>query len=72
MESVTDRACAAALYADGDAGLDTGASLLAADPSADEELHRRGEPGHGAGSPPMSYGPSGASWTRRGPRSSPP
>ncbi|MFJ8882626.1 DUF2786 domain-containing protein [Streptomyces sp. NPDC102402] len=43
MESVTDRACAAALYADGDAGLDTGASLLAADPSADEELHRRGE-----------------------------
>ncbi|MFJ8862998.1 DUF2786 domain-containing protein [Streptomyces sp. NPDC102451] len=43
MESVTDRACAAALYSDGDAGLDTGASLLAADPSADEELHRRGQ-----------------------------
>ncbi|MDF6020269.1 DUF2786 domain-containing protein [Streptomyces sp. JH34] len=43
MESVTDRACAAALYSDGDTGLDTGASLLAADPSADEELHRRGE-----------------------------
>lgn len=43
MESVIDRACAAALYSDDDAGLDTGASLLAADPSADEELHRRGE-----------------------------
>ncbi|MFJ8869078.1 DUF2786 domain-containing protein [Streptomyces sp. NPDC102473] len=43
MESVIDRACAAALYSDGDAGLDTGASLLAADPSADDELHRRGE-----------------------------
>jgi hypothetical protein len=43
MESVIDRACAAALYSEGDAGLDTGASLLAADPSADEELHRRGE-----------------------------
>ncbi|MEU4265074.1 DUF2786 domain-containing protein [Streptomyces sp. NPDC025273] len=43
MESVIDQACAAALYADGDAGLDAGASLLAADPSADEELHRRGE-----------------------------
>ncbi|MDF0371513.1 DUF2786 domain-containing protein [[Kitasatospora] papulosa] len=43
MESVIDRACAAALYSDGDTGLDTGASLLAADPSADEELHRRGE-----------------------------
>ncbi|MER5554196.1 DUF2786 domain-containing protein [Streptomyces sp. NPDC002793] len=43
MESVIDRACAAALYADDDAGLDTGASLLAADPSADEELHLRGE-----------------------------
>lgn len=42
VESVTDRACAAALYSEGDAGLDTGASLLAADPSADEELHRRG------------------------------
>ncbi|MFH9465756.1 DUF2786 domain-containing protein [Streptomyces clavifer] len=43
MESVIDRACAAALYADGDEGLDVGASLLAADPAADEELHRRGE-----------------------------
>ncbi|MCX5411738.1 DUF2786 domain-containing protein [Streptomyces sp. NBC_00059] len=43
MESVIDRACAAALYSEGDAGLDTGASLLAADPSADAELHRRGE-----------------------------
>jgi len=43
MESVIDRACAAALYADSDAGLDTGASLLAADPSADEDVHRRGE-----------------------------
>ncbi|MFG2430183.1 DUF2786 domain-containing protein [Streptomyces sp. NPDC048590] len=43
MESVTDRACAAALYSDGDAGLDAGASLLAADPSSDAELHRRGE-----------------------------
>uniref|UniRef100_A0AAU3GVJ7 DUF2786 domain-containing protein n=1 Tax=Streptomyces sp. NBC_01401 TaxID=2903854 RepID=A0AAU3GVJ7_9ACTN len=43
MESVIDRACAAALYSDGDAGLDTGASLLAADPSADEELHLRGQ-----------------------------
>ncbi|MFF4248230.1 DUF2786 domain-containing protein [Streptomyces sp. NPDC001822] len=43
MESVIDRACAAALYSEGDAGLDTGASLLAADPSADDELHRRGE-----------------------------
>ncbi|MFB8118347.1 DUF2786 domain-containing protein [Streptomyces sp. NPDC055962] len=43
MESVIDRACAAALYSDGDAGLDTGASLLAADPAADDELHRRGE-----------------------------
>ncbi|MFE6186457.1 DUF2786 domain-containing protein [Streptomyces sp. NPDC056465] len=43
MESVIDRACAAALYSDGDAGLDTGASLLAADPAVDDELHRRGE-----------------------------
>ncbi|NDZ81860.1 DUF2786 domain-containing protein [Streptomyces sp. SID10853] len=43
MESVTDRAFAAALYSDGDAGLDTGASLLAADPAADAELGRRGE-----------------------------
>ncbi|MGW1431839.1 DUF2786 domain-containing protein [Streptomyces sp. NPDC002431] len=43
MESVTDQACAAALYADGDAGLDAGASLLAADPASDAELFRRGE-----------------------------
>ncbi|WP_069172152.1 DUF2786 domain-containing protein [Streptomyces griseus] len=43
MEPVIDQACAAALYTDDDAGLDTGASLLAADPAADEELHRRGE-----------------------------
>jgi hypothetical protein len=43
MEPVIDQAFAAALYSDGDAGLDTGASLLAADPSADAELHRRGE-----------------------------
>ncbi|WP_406154096.1 DUF2786 domain-containing protein [Streptomyces sp. NBC_01023] len=43
MESVTDRAFAAALYSEGDAGLDTGASLLAADPAADAELGRRGE-----------------------------
>ncbi|MFE6978245.1 DUF2786 domain-containing protein [Streptomyces sp. NPDC057682] len=43
MESVIDRACAAALYADGDDGIDTGASLLAADPSSDAELLRRGE-----------------------------
>lgn len=43
MEPVIDQAFAAALYSDGDAGLDTGASLLAADPSADDELHGRGE-----------------------------
>ncbi|MFD5350160.1 aromatic acid decarboxylase, partial [Streptomyces anulatus] len=43
MESVIDRACAAALYAEGDAALDTGASLLAAAPEADAEAHRRGE-----------------------------
>ncbi|MGC5345808.1 DUF2786 domain-containing protein [Streptomyces sp. DT171] len=43
MEPVIDQAFAAALYSDGDAGLDTGASLLAADPSADAELLRRGE-----------------------------
>ncbi|MFD7492688.1 DUF2786 domain-containing protein [Streptomyces sp. NPDC059832] len=43
MEPVTDQAFAAALYSDGDAGLDTGASLLAADPTADAELFRRGE-----------------------------
>ncbi|MFI1938181.1 DUF2786 domain-containing protein [Streptomyces purpureus] len=38
-----ERALAAALYADDDTALDTGASLLAADPSADAELARRGE-----------------------------
>ncbi|OEV15904.1 aromatic acid decarboxylase, partial [Streptomyces nanshensis] len=43
MESVIDQACAAALYAEGDAALDTGASLLAAAPDADDALHRRGE-----------------------------
>ncbi|MFF6786302.1 DUF2786 domain-containing protein [Streptomyces sp. NPDC012510] len=40
--STVDRAFEAALYADTDAALDTGASLLAADPEADEELARRG------------------------------
>jgi hypothetical protein len=39
--STVDRAFGACLYADGDAALDTGASLLAADPSADGELDRR-------------------------------
>ncbi|WP_330239823.1 DUF2786 domain-containing protein [Streptomyces sp. NBC_00525] len=43
MESVIDQAFAAALYSEGDAGLDTGASLLAAAPQADAELARRGE-----------------------------
>ncbi len=43
MEPVIDQAFAAALYSDGDAGLDTGASLLAADPASDGELLRRGE-----------------------------
>jgi hypothetical protein len=38
-----ERAFEAALYADSDAALDTGASLLAADPAADAELTRRGE-----------------------------
>ncbi|SOD75687.1 Protein of unknown function [Streptomyces sp. 1222.2] len=37
-----ERAFEAALYADTDAALDTGASLLAADPAADGELARRG------------------------------
>ncbi|MFF4909834.1 DUF2786 domain-containing protein [Streptomyces sp. NPDC001260] len=37
-----DRAFHAALYADSDAALDTGASLLAADPAVDAELARRG------------------------------
>lgn len=38
-----ERAFQAALYADTDTSLDTGASLLAADPAADAELARRGE-----------------------------
>ncbi|MBN0048752.1 DUF2786 domain-containing protein [Streptomyces actuosus] len=37
-----DRAFSAALYDTGDAALDTGASLLAADPAADGEVARRG------------------------------
>ncbi|WP_406510746.1 DUF2786 domain-containing protein [Streptomyces sp. NBC_00212] len=41
MEAV-DRAFAAALYIEGDAALDTGASLLAAAPDADAELALRG------------------------------
>ncbi|WP_309505031.1 DUF2786 domain-containing protein [Streptomyces sp. KM273126] len=40
--SAVERAFEAALYADSDAALDTGASLLAADPTADPELARRG------------------------------
>ncbi|WP_338896770.1 DUF2786 domain-containing protein [Streptomyces sp. TG1A-60] len=40
--STVDRAFAAALYADTEAALDTGASLLAADPAADAEVARRG------------------------------
>ncbi|MEU7578760.1 DUF2786 domain-containing protein [Streptomyces sp. NPDC041068] len=43
MDSVIDKAFAAALYGDGDEGLDTGASLLAATPDADADLRRRGE-----------------------------
>lgn len=43
VTEVIDKAFAAALYADGDEGLDTGASLLAAAPEADAELWRRGE-----------------------------
>jgi len=38
-----EQAFKAALYADTDTTLDTGASLLAADPTADAELARRGE-----------------------------
>ncbi|MFJ4328287.1 DUF2786 domain-containing protein [Streptomyces tricolor] len=41
--STVERAFRAALYDDTDTGLDTGASLLAADPAADAELTRRGE-----------------------------
>lgn len=40
--STVDRALRAALYADSDSALDTGASLLAADPAGDGELARRG------------------------------
>ncbi|MFD8912940.1 DUF2786 domain-containing protein [Streptomyces sp. NPDC059575] len=40
--STVERAFRAALYDDTDSGLDTGASLLAADPAADAELGRRG------------------------------
>ncbi|MFC9248188.1 DUF2786 domain-containing protein [Streptomyces sp. NPDC057136] len=43
MEPVIDQAFAAALYAHDDTGLDTGASLLAAAPTADDEVHARGE-----------------------------
>jgi hypothetical protein len=41
--STVERAFRAALYADTDTSLDTGASLLASDPGADAELARRGE-----------------------------
>ena len=41
--TTVERAFEAALYADSDAALDTGASLLAADSAADAELARRGE-----------------------------
>ncbi|MGX1271488.1 DUF2786 domain-containing protein [Streptomyces phaeoluteigriseus] len=41
--STVERAFQAALYDDTDTALDTGASLLAADPAADAELDRRGE-----------------------------
>ncbi|QEU92781.1 DUF2786 domain-containing protein [Streptomyces kanamyceticus] len=43
MDSVIDKAFAAALYGDGDEGLDAGASMLAAAPGADDELRGRGE-----------------------------
>jgi len=41
--NTVEQAFNAALYADTDTTLDTGASLLAADPTADAELARRGE-----------------------------
>ncbi|MFF3451323.1 DUF2786 domain-containing protein [Streptomyces sp. NPDC002667] len=41
--STVERAFAAALYAASDTALDTGASVLAADPASDAELARRGE-----------------------------
>jgi hypothetical protein len=40
--STVERAFEAALYADSDTALDTGASILAADPAADAEVGRRG------------------------------
>ncbi|MET7736959.1 DUF2786 domain-containing protein [Streptomyces sp. NPDC005402] len=40
--TTVDRAFRTALYADDDSALDTGASLLAADPTTDAELARRG------------------------------
>ncbi|MET8081179.1 DUF2786 domain-containing protein [Streptomyces sp. NPDC005303] len=40
--TTVDRAFRAALYADDDTALDTGASLLASDPATDAELDRRG------------------------------
>jgi hypothetical protein len=43
MDTVIDRAFAAALYTEGDTGLDSGASLLAAAPEAAPELALRGE-----------------------------
>jgi hypothetical protein len=43
VTSTVDRAFEAALYADTDTALDTGASLLAADRAADAELARRGQ-----------------------------
>ncbi|MGW2046688.1 DUF2786 domain-containing protein [Streptomyces sp. NPDC001858] len=42
MSSTVERAFQAALYETADAALDTGASVLAADPAADAELARRG------------------------------
>lgn len=41
--TTVERAFEAALYADSDSALDTGASMLAADPASDAELARRGE-----------------------------
>ncbi|MFS4093413.1 DUF2786 domain-containing protein [Streptomyces sp. AF1A] len=41
--ATVERAFRASLYDDTETGLDTGASLLAADPAADAELARRGE-----------------------------
>ncbi|MEV7340418.1 DUF2786 domain-containing protein [Streptomyces sp. NPDC093544] len=41
--ATVERAFEAALYSDSDSALDTGASMLAADPASDAELARRGE-----------------------------